>query len=82
MSGNITNITRDEIDLKLTSIGEPNLTDDEWANIRPFYWRDDLLTVLNARGTIGNPLQDWYNEIDKNAQIDPQSEVFIGASLG
>lgn len=73
--------SRDEIDKRLLSIGEPFLTDDEWANIRPAHWRQDLIAVLNARGVVGNPLQDWLTQIDSDAKIHPKSNVFIGAAL-
>jgi hypothetical protein len=75
-------MTRDEIDLKLQLIGESFLTEDEWNNIRPYYWQEDLITILNARGVVGNPLQDWFDQISvETAKIEPKNEVFIGAAL-
>lgn len=75
------NITRDDIDVILARIGESFLTDDEWENIRPGYWRQDLQEVLSARGVVGNPLADWQREIDAEAETQRKSEVFIGAAL-
>lgn len=75
------NIERDEIDIVLARIGESFLTDAEWANIRPYYWRQDLQDVLRARGVVGNPLADWQREIDAAAEPKRKSEVFIGAAL-
>ncbi len=75
------NITRDEIDIILNRIGESFLTDAEWENIRPYYWRQDLQDVLTARGVVGNPLADWQREIDAEAQVKRKSEVFVGAAL-
>lgn len=78
---NTNNITRDEIDIILNRLGEAFLTDEEWENIRPHFWRQDLQDVLTARGIVGNPLADWQREIDADAQAKRKSEVFIGAAL-